>query len=44
MMIHFLIVVWVEGRCEDHGGDLEKKNLQFKYYVTKLIILRMKLM
>jgi hypothetical protein len=25
MMIHFLIVVWVEGRCEDHGGDLEKK-------------------
>ncbi len=23
MMIHFLIIVWVEGRCEDHGRYLE---------------------
>jgi hypothetical protein len=42
MMIQFLIVVWEEGRCEDHGRDLEDIFLQLKYYATKLIILRVK--
>jgi len=42
MMIHFKIVEWVEGRCKDHGGDLEDIFLQLNYYATKLIILGVK--
>jgi len=42
MMIHFLIIVWVEGRCEDHGRYLEDIFLQLKYYTTKLIVLGVK--
>jgi hypothetical protein len=42
MMIHFLIVEWVEGTCKDDGGDLEDIFLQLNYYATKLIVLGVK--
>jgi hypothetical protein len=41
-MIQFKIVEWVEGRCKDHGGDLEDIFLQLNYYATNLIIIGVK--